>query len=136
DMKFVSGTPNAAAGEVKYQTISGHPSAVDALMNDDVDAIFVFTDVRTQKLNDYPNILSQTRVVALTPGIYNDTISVVKDMDAALRTKLQNAFIKIATTEVGLEAISIYSHTGYMAATDAQYDGERAVYNFKKNQIS
>ncbi len=136
NLSFVSGTPNAANGEVQYQTLASHPASIDALMNDDVDAVFTFLDVRTQKLNDYPNIFTDTRVVALTPGIYNDTISVVKDMDPALKTKLQNAFIEIAKTDVGKEAISVYSHTGYMIATDSQYDGERAVYLFKKNQVS
>ena len=72
-------------------------------------------------------IWEETDVVGVTPGIYNDTISVSNaTVDAELAAALQTAFINIAGTEAGLEIISIYSHAGYQIAVSADYDNERA----------
>jgi phosphonate transport system substrate-binding protein len=138
-LKFVSGEPNKANNEVKALNLgSGYPGAITALMQGDCDGAFVFMDARDNAtlLATYPNLFEDTRVVALSPEIYNDTISVIPSMDPALKTKLQDAFIKIATLEEGLAAISVYSHTGYKKAVDSDYDGERTVYKFKKQYLS
>jgi phosphonate transport system substrate-binding protein len=139
NLKFVTGTPNAANGEVKAISIGvGYPGAVTALMSGDCDAAFLFQDARdnTTLLAAYPNLFTDTRVVALSPNIYNDTISVIPTLKDSLKLAIQNAFIKIATTEEGLAAIAVYSHTGYKIAVDADYDGERVVYLFKKENLS
>ena len=47
-------------------------------------------------------------------------------MSDALKTAIQEAFIEIAQTEAGAEAIAIYNHDGYQVVTDADYDGARA----------
>lgn len=138
NLKFVAGTPNAAAGEVKFTTISGHQNSVVALLNDEVDAVFTFLDARYhataytawQEANPTLNIFTETRVVALTTGIYNDTISSISSLSAGLQAALQQAFIAVIATEDGLAALSIYNHTGYSVAIDADYDGERALYSF------
>jgi len=138
-MSFVTTTPNAAAGEVKaIQLGSGYPGAITNLMLGNCDAAFIFTDARdnTTILAAYPNIFTDTRAVAVSPNIYNDTISVIPSLSDALKADIQAAFIAIAATEVGLEAISVYSHTGYKIAVDSDYDGERAVYAFKKSHLS
>ncbi len=139
EMSFVTGNPVAANGEVKALNLgTGHPGAIMGLMNEDCDAAFVFQDARDNAtiLETYPNIFTETRVVALTPAIYNDTISVISSLDDDLKTAIQNAFIAISLLEVGLEAISVYSHTGYKIAVDADYAGERLVYAFKKDHLS
>ncbi len=139
DLSFVSGTPVAANGEVKALNLgSGYPGAITALMEGDCDAAFVFQDARdnTTLLATYPNLFTDTRVVAVSPSIYNDTISVIPSLKAELKVAIQEAFIDIATTEEGLAAISVYSHTGYKVAVDADYDGERVVYLFKKENLS
>ncbi|HOI47257.1 MAG TPA: phosphate/phosphite/phosphonate ABC transporter substrate-binding protein [Bacilli bacterium] len=137
-LKFVTGTPNATAGEVKALTTANHPAGVTGLMNNDCDAAFVFQDARDNAtlLATYPNLFTDTRVVALTPAIYNDTISVIPSLSAELKAQIQAAFIDLATTEAGLAAISVYQHTGYKVAVDSDYDGERLVYVFKKNNLS
>ena len=138
DLKFVTGDPVAANGEVKALNLgSGYPGAVTALMEGDCDATFLFQDARDNAtlLETYPNLFTETRVVALSPAIYNDTISVVPALKDSLKEAIQNAFIHIATTEEGLAAISVYSHTGYKVAVDSDYDGERTVYLFKKENL-
>jgi len=138
NMSFVTGTPNAANGEVKATTISGHQNSVIALLNGEVDAVFTFFDARYhatayaawQEANPTLNIFEETRVVALTTGIYNDTISGLSSLSDGLRAAIQQAFINVIATEDGLAALSIYNHTGYSIAVDSDYDGERALYAF------
>ena len=142
NLSFTPGTP-ADDTEVQNVTISGgHQSQILALLNGEVDAAFAFLDARLSSVFDAynavegQNVFADTKVIALTSGIYNDTISVVKDMDATLKTAIQEAFLEIIETEVGLQALSVYNHTGYLVADDADYEGEREVYKFKRDFLS
>jgi len=139
-LKFVaSTTPNAALGEVRALTVAGgHAGGVSALMNQDCDAAVVFQDARDNAtlLATYPNLFTDTRVVAITPAIYNDTISVIPSLSEGLKAQIQQAFIDLSKTQTGLLAISVYQHTGYKVAVDSDYAGEREVYNFKKQFLS
>lgn len=137
-MKFTnSSNPSVANGEVQSVNIGSYPSAVTGVMDGNCDGAFIFQDARDNAtlLATYPNLFTDTKVIALTPGIYNDTISVIPSLDKDLKIALQEAFIDIATTEVGLLAISVYSHTGYKVAHDEDYEGERTVYRFKKEHL-
>lgn len=105
------------------------------LASEQVDLMVVFADGRRdyeEAWNDEfgreENIWDETDIVGVTPGIYNDTISVSQFsdvMDDDLKAALQQAFINIAETEEGQEVIAIYSHEGYEPATSADYDVER-----------
>ncbi len=76
------------------------------------------------------SIWDDTDLIGVTDGIFNDTISVSRTselmQDDDFKTALQQAFINIGGTEEGKEVIAIYSHKGYVAANDADYDSERA----------
>ena len=140
DLKFVPNAegPVAADGEVGFTTVSGHQNAVIALLNDEVDACFTFFDARYvtdafatwQAANPTLDRYEETKVVALTTGIYNDTISGLTSLSSGLRAALQQAFIDIIATTDGAAALAIYNHTGYLIAEDSDYDGERALYQF------
>jgi len=138
DMSFVADDPDAEAGEVKYTTISGHQSSVLALLNNEVDAVFTFFDARYstssytawQTANPTLNIFEVTRVAALTPPIFNDTISAVSSLSTGLKAAIQQAFINIIATDEGLASLALYNHTGYLVANDADYDSERALWQF------
>ncbi len=75
------------------------------------------------------SIWDDTQVIGVTKGIFNDTISVSKTsenmQDADFKAALQQAFINIGSTDEGKEVIAIYSHQGYVAGNDADYDSER-----------
>ncbi len=139
-LKFVpfSEGPDAGAGEVGYTTISGHQAAVNALLNGDVDAVFTFFDARYhataydawKAANPGKNIFEETRVVALTTGIYNDTITGISSLSEGLKAAIQQSFIEVIGTADGLAALTIYNHKGYLVAHDEDYDGERALYQF------
>jgi len=138
DLKFVATTPNAANGEVQHTVIGGHQNSVLALLNEEVDAVFTFFDARLHataynawlEANPTKTVIGETKVVALTTGIYNDTISAITGLSAGLRTAIEDAFIAVIGTTEGADALTIYNHSGYLKADDADYDGERDLYEF------
>jgi phosphonate transport system substrate-binding protein len=138
-LSLTSETPGD--NEVKYITVAGgHQSQIQHMMDGNSDAAFAFLDARTgttafDAYNAVPgqNIFRDLRVVDLSPGIYNDTISAITSLSAELKAAIQTAFMEIIQTEFGLTALALYNHTGYKIAVDSDYDGERAVYVFKRD---
>lgn len=144
NMSFVtSETPNAANGEVRHTVIGGHQNSILALLNNEVDAVFTFFDARYHATayngwlasqgfdeGDYSKVIAATKVVALTTGIYNDTISTISSLSDELREALADAFIAVIATDEGYAALQIYNHSGYLKANDEDYDGERELYQF------
>lgn len=111
-------------------------SAMARLASGQLDVIVGYADLRRDNETKWESefgrdasIWEETAVIGVTPGIYNDTVSVSnssKTMTEELKTALQTAFINIGNTEAGKEVIAIYSHNGYQVATSADYDNERA----------
>lgn len=111
-------------------------SAMARLASGQIDVLVGYADLRrdnetkwTEEFGRTASIWDETNVIGVTPGIYNDTVSVSTTsdiMDEDFKKALQNAFINIGNTEEGKEVISIYSHKGYKVATGADYDNERA----------
>ncbi|WP_211749009.1 PhnD/SsuA/transferrin family substrate-binding protein [Paenibacillus sp. Marseille-Q4541] len=116
-------------------TSDSYGSSFARLAAEQVDVIVAFADARrdyneqwTKEFNRSGSIWDETNVIAVTQGIYNDTISVSKNssiMNDDLKTALQNAFISIAQTEEGKKVIAVYSHEGYKEAQSSDYDSER-----------
>ncbi|MBA2940443.1 phosphate/phosphite/phosphonate ABC transporter substrate-binding protein [Paenibacillus sp. CGMCC 1.16610] len=101
----------------------GHDKAVIALLNGQVDAVGVFQDIRTNMIKDYPDIFKQTKVLAFSDKIPNDTIAVRSDMDAAWKKKIQDAFLALGTDPEGQKIIfDVYTHKGYVVAKDEDFN--------------
>lgn len=110
-------------------------TSVSRLATEQADVAVMYADARRDYVEDWEDtfggtasIWDQTDVIGVTPGIYNDTISVSKNSDIMtdeLKTALQDAFINIAETDEGKEIISIYSHEGYERSESSDYDTER-----------
>ena len=75
------------------------------------------------------SIWNELNVIGVTDGIYNDTVAVTtanpEIYNPEFMAALQTALINIINTEEGQAIFSVYSHTGYALATDADYDGAR-----------
>ena len=75
------------------------------------------------------SIWNELNVIGVTPGIYNDTVSITKAnadvYNPEFIAAMQQALINVINTPEGQEIFSVYSHTGYAVATDADYDGAR-----------
>ena len=111
-------------------------TAFARLASGQVDVLVTYADARrdqeakwTEEYGREASIWDETNVIGVTPGIYNDTISVSKTspvMDEGLKAAVTQAFINIGNTDEGKEIIAIYSHNGYVEAKSEDYDSERA----------
>lgn len=110
-------------------------SAMTRLASEQLDVICMYADARRDYADkwttDYARkdtIWKETNVIGVTDNIYNDTISVSKNVDFIddnFKKALQNSFINIAKTDEGKKVISIYSHKGYEPADPKNYESER-----------
>ena len=115
-------------------------NAFARLASGQIDVLCCYADARrdneekwTTEFGRTDSIWDETNVIGVTDGIYNDTISVRKDMDENLRAALTQAFINIGNSDAGKEVISIYNHNGYVEANSEDYDSERAAQELIKS---
>ena len=119
-------------------------SAFARLAEGQIDVMVTYADARRDNEDIWQSefgregtIWDETNVIGVTPGIYNDTVSVSKNseiMDGDLKAAIQQAFINIAETEEGKEVISIYNHEGYQEAKASDYDNERKAQEMVQSQ--
>ncbi|MEK8132389.1 phosphate/phosphite/phosphonate ABC transporter substrate-binding protein [Paenibacillus filicis] len=120
DMKKAGVDPEK---DVKGIEVKGHDKGVLAVLNGQTDAAAIFQDARNTVKKDKPDVFEQTRVLAFTSKIPNDTITVRTDMDQAWRDKIANAFIEIGKDPEGGKIINeVYSHRGYVKSDDKNFD--------------
>lgn len=128
---------------------SSYPNGLSYLMNSGVIDVSVgFMDTRygsgyVQKDGPFyqdNGIFDNTYTVAITDPIMNDTIS----CNSGLEQEARDAVLKAFTTAAKTGSIStegdpayylyqIYSHTGYKATTDDNYDAARDMYKWTKS---
>lgn len=111
-------------------------TAFARLAQGQIDVLCTYADARRdyeEKWNtDYAmenSVWDDTNVIGVTEGIYNDTISGSKVspvmMDEDFKAAFKQAMINIGNTEEGKEVIAIYTHKGYVEASDSDYDSAR-----------
>ncbi|CAM3483540.1 phosphate/phosphite/phosphonate ABC transporter substrate-binding protein [Marinicrinis lubricantis] len=117
--------------------VDSYGNAFARLAAGQIDILVTYADARrdneaawTSDFSRTQSIWDETNVIGVTPGIYNDTISVSKSKDSniideAMKEALQEAFMNIAGTEEGKKVIAIYNHEGYQKAVPEDYDNER-----------
>ena len=124
--------------ELSHAALSdSYGTAFARLASGQVDVLCVYADGRRDYVDKWneeygmeTSIWDDTDVIGVTPGIYNDTISVStvspNMQDENLKAAITQAFINIGETDEGKEVIAIYSHNGYQEAKSEDYDSERA----------
>lgn len=111
-------------------------TAFSRLAAGQVDVLVTYADARRdyegqweEELGGSQDIWSDTDVILVTDGIYNDTVSVStksETMTPELADAIAQALINIAEDEEGGKVIyGIYTHEGYELAEDSDYDNER-----------
>ncbi|GEN86319.1 phosphate/phosphite/phosphonate ABC transporter substrate-binding protein [Oceanobacillus sojae] len=109
--------------DVKPLTLQGHDAAVTAVLNGEADAAAIFQDARNVVLSDFPDVFEDTKVIAHTELIPNDTIAVQTNMDEEWKEKIKQAFINVGESEEGREIVrDIYTHEGYVESQDSNFD--------------
>lgn len=134
-----------ASKQIKGVYIKGYDAALEAMVSGEVAGYWGFMDVRytnayNKKENVYyqdKSIFTSSKCVAITDGIYNDTISVRSGLSQDAKNAVKNAFMTVvnqgSTTEEGTGAYylyNLYNHTGYTEAKDSDFEGEREFYQY------
>lgn len=105
-----------------------HDAVVAAVLNGDVDAGATYVDARTRVEDDYPNVMDDVVIIALTADIPNDGVQFIPSMPMEIREKIVAALLKIAATDEGLEALNTaYQWNALEEHDDTFYDPFRQV---------
>ena len=84
---------------------------------------YVFRDAITDDNGNPVDLFSTLKVAKLSDGdIPNDAIAVLPSMDEELKTKIQDAFLQMASEDEGLKIMASWGHTGYVEADEAAYN--------------
>jgi phosphonate transport system substrate-binding protein len=105
-----------------------HDAVAAAVYNGDCDAGATYVDARTRIEADYPDVMEQVVVIALTEDIPNDGVQYESSFPRELRDKINAALLKIAETEEGQEALdTAYQWAALLEIDDTFYDPFRQV---------
>jgi phosphonate transport system substrate-binding protein len=130
---------------------TSYPNAVDMLMTGKVDAVCGFMDIRygsayVQDKGTYQNdktLFTKSMCVAITDPIMNDTVSVYSGLSTKKKEAIKTAFKAAVkdgdknTEGTGAYLLyQIYSHTGYVDATDSDYESARTMYKWTLDHAS
>lgn len=144
-MSMVDDSPDASKGQIKGVVTSGYDTALANLMSGAVDAAWFFMDVRytngySKSGSEYyqkDSIFTSTYTVAMTDGIYNDTISARANLSTAKKEAVKAAFKAAISDKDGSEILyKVYSHTGYTDAKDSDFAGEKEMYQWKIDHLA
>jgi phosphonate transport system substrate-binding protein len=104
----------------------GHDAVIISIYNGDCEVGSTFVDARTNVEEDFPDVMDVVIVIGESAPIPNDTISFLPDLDPEVRAALIAVFLKLASTDEGLEILdSVYSWSGMEETDDSFYDGFR-----------
>ncbi|MDR2661207.1 MAG: phosphate/phosphite/phosphonate ABC transporter substrate-binding protein [Lactobacillaceae bacterium] len=117
--------------DATLQTVKGHDQGVLAVENKQADAAFVFQDARNIVSKDIPDIFKDTKVLALTGKIPNDTVTARKGLTKKLRTQITDALLNISKSKEGKTLIhDLYSIDGFKKGKDSNFDVVREATKF------
>lgn len=87
-------------------------------------------DARASARAEAPDIVQQVRILAITQGIPNETLSFGRDFPPGIRAEIEDALVAFAETPAWEKSIGhhdFYGWTGIAPADDAEYDVLRAI---------
>ncbi len=135
--RFEKSLPDMADNAI---TTQGYGDAAAKLANEQCDVAPGYNDFRMDNAEAWVNefaledIWTETSIIGVTDKIQNDTVSVSAELvDEDLANAIADAFINLAQTDEGAEAIKIYNHNGYQKVTDADYEGAKKVNELVKS---
>lgn len=92
------------------------------------DAVWRVLDARASARSDAPDIVQKVKILTISAGIPNDTLSFGPEFPADVRAQIADALVAFAETEAWDESIGnqdFYGWTGIEPATDDEYDDIR-----------
>ena len=104
-----------------------HNNVVIAVYNGDCDAGATYVDARSSVEKDFPDVKEKVIVIAESPPIPNDTVSVRPGLPPEVVENVKNALLEIAKTEEGKAALEqVYEIEDLIEVDDSFYDAFRA----------
>lgn len=106
------------------------PNEDDSRLLCGADGEYRILDARASARTDAPDIMQKVKILMISPGIPNDTLSFGPDFPADVRATIAAALVAFAETDAWAESIGnqdFYGWTGIAPATDDEYDGLRAI---------
>jgi phosphonate transport system substrate-binding protein len=82
-------------------------------------------DARAYIREEFPDVIQKIRILHLSPGIPNDTISFGPEFPTDLRSQIGEALVAFAETEAwstSIGSVDFYGWSGIEPAMDADYD--------------
>lgn len=138
-ISYVYQNPNSALNQVEYTTVNGYNNAVLALANDEVDAAFVFLDARNSSAFEEwetingKSIYDELVIMFLTDMVKNNLLVVNTRIGGTLFDDLQQIFLGDGIIDYSFQ---LFSYQRFIAATDADYDVTREVYEFIQVELN
>lgn len=86
---------------------------------------YTILDARANIREEAPDVIEKVRILTISDGIPNDTLSFGPEFPATTRTKIEEALTTFATTEdfkTSIGSKDFYNWTGIAPAKDADYD--------------
>lgn len=110
------------------QFAGGHPNAVQAVARGDAAVGVSFDDARGGVAEENPEVGEQAIVFAYSTEIPNDGIAVAGDLPESLQTAIEEAFLAIADSDEGAQALfDVYEIEGLVPADLEALDAARQV---------
>jgi phosphonate transport system substrate-binding protein len=108
--------------------MGSHDAVVAAVYEGECDAGGTYVDARGVVEDEYPDVMEEVVVVDVSVDVPNDGVQFIPTMDDALKNQIVDAFLVIAETEAGREALdAAYAWDGLEKHGDAFYDPFRQV---------
>jgi phosphonate transport system substrate-binding protein len=117
--------PERDLGEVMYS--GSHDAAITALVKGSADAACCYDDARTKLVDaGLADVMTTTKVLAYTPEIPADNVTVIEGFDPALEQKVVEGLLSLTSDEKGKAVLmEMYEIEGLQPATDADYEPVR-----------
>jgi phosphonate transport system substrate-binding protein len=114
----------AAVGvEVTPFDAGSHDAAVAGVYDGDCEAGGSYIDARTRIEEEHPDVMEVVKVIHTTIDIPNDGVQYVSSLSREIRTQLNEAFLAIAETDEGYDAMyTAYQWEGLVEHDDTFYD--------------
>lgn len=122
--------PNQFFSQAIYA--GAHDKVVMAVYNKQVDAGAIYggvvSDAREKVVKTIPNVMKNTKVIAKSVEIPNDTVSVRKGLSPELISKIADGLIAVSESAEGRTAVmDLYGIDGFVKAQDKDYDSVRTI---------
>ena len=102
-----------------------HNAVIFSILKGEVDAGATYDDARAAVARGYPEVYKQTRVLAYTKDIPNDTVCASKGLDPAIKEKIKNGLRNLSKDPKGAMALKRIYGISELIDFDALFDPVR-----------